>query len=159
MINARVIVYATIIQLAAFAIFDQGTSPISEATFRNIITVSMGPMIAVALAHTFAEVLDHQLARGNRFTWAEIGDLIKPNVQFLYVGLAPIVITLPLLFTSLTSNDVINIIFVFGVVSLFVWGFVAARSSGRPLRGQIIFSIAYGILGMLVVGIELLLGH
>jgi VIT1/CCC1 family predicted Fe2+/Mn2+ transporter len=159
MINARVIVYATIIQLAAFAIFDQGDTPITEASFRNIITVSLGPMIAVALAHTFAEVLDHQLARGNHFTWADVVDIIKPNAQFLYVGLAPIVITIPFLFTNFTNNDVINIIFVFGVTSLFIWGFIAARSSGRPLRGQIIFSLAYGILGMFVVGIELLLGH
>lgn len=159
MINPRVIVYATIIQLAAFAIFDQGDTPITEASFRNIITVSMGPMIAVALAHTFAEVLDHQILHGNRATWAGIRKLIAPNLQFLYVGIAPIIITLPLLFTDLTNNDVVNVIFVFGIASLFVWGLVAARSSGRPLRGQIIFSLAYGTLGIFVVGIELLLGH
>lgn len=159
MMNPRVIVYATIIQLAAFAIFDQGDGPITEASFREIAVVSLSPMIAVAIAHTFAEVLDHQIADGNRFSWQDVGELVRPNLQFLYVGLAPIVIAIPFALASASSDLVVNVVYAFGIASLFIWGFIAARSSGRPIRGQIIYSIAYGVLGLCVVAIELVLTH
>lgn len=159
MMNPRVIVYATIIQLAAFAIFDQGDGPVTEASFREIAAVSLSPMVAVALAHTFAEVLDHQIAHGNRFRWRDVGELVRPNLQFLYVGLAPIVIAIPFALTGATNDVVVNTVYAFGVASLFIWGFIAARGSGRPLRGQVLYALAYGILGLLVVGIELLLTH
>lgn len=159
MMNPRVIVYATIIQLAAFAIFDHGDGPVTEASFREIAAVSLSPMIAVALAHTFAEVLDHQIAHGNRFRWRDVGELVRPNLQFLYVGLAPIVIAIPFAVAGVTNDVVVNTVYAFGVASLFIWGFIAARGSGRPLRGQVLYALAYGILGLLVVGIELLLTH
>ena len=159
MMNPRVIVYATIIQLAAFAIFDQGDGPVTEASFREIAAVSLSPMVAVALAHTFAEVLDHQIAHGNRFRWRDVGELIRPNLQFLYVGLAPIVIAIPFAVAGATNDVVVNTVYAFGVASLFIWGFIAARGSGRPLRGQVLYALAYGILGLLVVCIELLLTH
>lgn len=159
MMNPRVIVYATIIQLAAFSIFDQGEGQVTEASFRAIAAVSLSPMVAVALAHTFAEVLDHQIAHGNHFQWRDVGELVRPNLQFLYVGLAPIIIAIPFALAGATNDLVVNTVYAFGVTSLFVWGFVAARGSGRPLRGQFLYALAYGILGLLVVGIELLLTH
>ena len=159
MMNPRVIVYATIIQLAAFAIFDQGDGPVTEASFREIAAVSLSPMIAVALAHTFAEILDHQIAHGNRFQWRDVGELVRPNLQFVYVGLAPILITIPFALTGATNDLVVNTVYAFGVASLFIWGFIAARRSGRPVRGQFLYALAYGILGLIVVVIELLLTH
>jgi len=157
--NPRIIVYATIIQLAAFAIFDQGTDPINDFVYRNIVVVSLGPMFAVAAAHIFAEVLDHQIGRGEYFRWREAAPLLRQNLQFLYVGLAPLVIALPFLLTDVSANTVINVIFAFGISSLFFWGALAARHSGRTPAKQLLFALAYGILGMLVVGIELVLAH
>jgi VIT1/CCC1 family predicted Fe2+/Mn2+ transporter len=157
--NPRIIVYATIIQLAAFAIFDQGNDPITDFVYRNIIVVSLGPMFAVAVAHMFAEVLDHHIERGENFTLQEARPLLKQNLQFLYVGLAPLVIALPFLFTDVSANTVVNVIFVFGIASLFFWGALAARHSGRTPAKQLAFALAYGILGLLVVGIELFLAH
>ena len=157
--NPRIIVYATIIQLAAFAIFDQGTEPINDFVYRNIIVVSLGPMFAVAAAHMFAEVLDHQIGRGENFRWREAGPLLRQNLQFFYVGFAPLVIALPFLLTDISANTVVNVIFAFGIASLFFWGALAARYSGRTPAKQLLFALAYGILGLLVVGIELVLAH
>lgn len=157
-LQPRIIVYATIIQLTAFALLGS-TEPVTRLAWQDLLLISLGPMFALALAHTFSEVLDHQIRASGHLAGQTLRKVITSNLQFLYVGLVPLVVALVLMPTEMTMNEAINIIFLIGVISLFVWGAVAARISGRSLGKQLLFGLGYGIVGSIVVVMELILRH
>jgi hypothetical protein len=156
-LQPRIIVYATIIQLASFAFFDAGGNPWSEDRFLTLIAVSLGPMFALAMAHIFSEILDHDV-RGI-LSRANLQEIFRSNIQFLYVGIIPIILAIPMSLAGMEANTTISTIFVAGVLSLFVWGGIAARLAGRPTKQQLTFAIAYGLIGCVIVALELWLHH
>jgi len=156
-LQPRVIVYATIIQLTTFAFFTIGDDAWTSDRFVTLIAVSLGPMFALAMAHIFSEILDQDI-RGV-LSRENLREIIRSNIQFLYVGVIPIILSIPLSFFGLSANNTITVIFIVGTVSLFAWGAVGARLAGRSLRQQLVFGIAYGFIGCGIVGLELLLRH
>jgi hypothetical protein len=156
-LQPRVIVYATIIQLSTFAFLNLGGIPWTGDRFVTLITVSLGPMLALALAHMFSEILDHDI-RGLLFRDTLI-QILRTNLQFLYVGAIPIVLALPTLLFGFYANTTINLIFLVGTISLFVWGAIGARLAGRSLKQQLVFGVAYGFIGCIIVAIELWIHH
>lgn len=156
-LQPRVIVYATTIQLATFAVLNVGDTPWTSDRFLTLLAVSLGPMLALAMAHVFSEILDHDI-RGV-LTRENLREIFRANIQFLYVGLIPIVIAIPLSLLEVSANTTILTIFIVGVVSLFTWGAIGARLAGRAFKQQLWFGFAYGLVGCLIVGLELLLRH
>jgi hypothetical protein len=156
-LQPRVIVYATIIQIATFALFQAGDGPWTSDRFLSLIAISIGPMVVLALAHSFSEILDHDI-RG-KLGRSGIRQILESNFQFLYVGLIPIVLAIPISLLDVTANTTVTLIFIVGIASLFAWGAVAARLAGRTLIGQLIFGVSYGLLGCIIVGLELLFRH
>jgi hypothetical protein len=157
-IEPRIIVYATIIQLTTFALIDTRNIE-GRISWENLFLVSLGPMLALALAHTFSEILDYHIRAGDRVSLATVRELATTNLQFLYVGVIPLIVAVILLPTDETMTMAVNLIFLIGVISLFGWGFVAARLAGRTFGRQLLFGIGYGIVGCIVVGMELILHH
>jgi hypothetical protein len=156
-LQPRVIVYATIIQLTTFALFAPGNATWTSDAFWTLTAVSLGPMLALALAHMFSEILDHDI-RGLLFRNTLL-EILRTNLQFLYVGVIPILLALPMRVFGLYANTTITLIFIVGTISLFIWGAIGARLAGRSLRQQLIFGVAYGFIGCGIVGLELLLRH
>jgi hypothetical protein len=155
----RIIVYATIIQLATFAVYTPGPVPFTFRIWINFLLVSFGPMIAVGVAHMFSDLLDLHLSQGRAMSWSTIRRLAISNLQFLYVGLVPLVLTAPFLLMDVIANTMVNLVFVAGIVSLFAWGLAAARHSGQSLRGQIGYGLGYAGAGFLITLLELYLRH
>lgn len=156
-LQPRVIVYATIIQLATFAIFTPGDAPWTSDQFGTLLAVSLGPMFALAMAHVFSEILDHDI-RGI-LTKHNLREIFRSNIQFLYVGLIPIVIAIPLSLLDVSANATISTIFIVGLISLFAWGAIGARLAGRTFKEQLAFGFAYGLVGCVIVALELILRH
>jgi hypothetical protein len=157
-IEPRIIVYATIIQLTAFALLDTRSIE-GRISWLNLLLISMGPMLALALAHTFSEVLDYHIRAGEHVSATTVRGVAVSNLQFLYVGLIPLLIAVILLPSDISMTGAVNIIFGIGIISLFGWGLVAARMAGRTLGRQLLFGLAYGIAGCIVVAMELILRH
>lgn len=157
-LEPRIIVYATIIQLTTFALLD--TRNIADRiSWDNLVLISLGPMLALALAHTFSEILDYHIRAGEYVSAATIREVTTSNLQFLYVGVIPLIVAVILLPTDETMTVAVDLIFLIGIISLFVWGAVAARMAGRSFGRQLLFGIGYGIVGCIVIAIELLLRH
>jgi hypothetical protein len=155
----RIIVYATIIQLASFAVYVPGPVPFTVGVWINFILVSFAPMIAVGVAHTFSDLLDMHIQQGSRFRWDGLQPLFASNLQFLYVGTIPVIITAPFLLGDVDGNSMVNLVFVAGLLSLFGWGFYAAQLSGRRLRARFGYGFGYAFAGLLVTILELYLRH
>lgn len=159
MFRPRIIVYATIIQLASFAVYVPGPVPYTFSIWINFILVSFAPMIAVGVAHTFSDLLDMHIQQGSRFRWDGLQPLIASNLQFFYVGMVPVAITAPFLLGDFSAESMVNLVFLAGLLSLFGWGFYAAQLSGRRLRARIGYGLGYAFAGLLVTILELYLRH
>ena len=158
-IEPRVVIYATLIQMTAYALFDVPDIPIALDGFNVLFWVAIVPMFALAVAHAFSEVLDLQIRLRRRMNWADVVVILHSNLQFLYVSLIPIILLSSAWLLGIGANSAVNIVLYFGLVSLTGWGAYGARQAGLRAWPCVIFGAAYACLGALVVVLEILIRH
>ena len=75
----------------------------------------------------------------------------------------PFVLTLlllvPMLILHVTANSAANVLLIMGTVNLVGWGTFAGRRVGLSWRGVLIYAIAYGSVGLIVVWVKYWLTH
>jgi hypothetical protein len=153
------IIYSTIMLMTAFAIFDEGTDPFDRGPLIELIGISLAPLFALTMAHAFSDALDLQIRNGRRLSWHDRRHLLAENLEYLYVGIPPILLTIALALLGWDANDVVGMVQLLGLASLFVWGVFAARKAGLGRWGQTRFGFNYAVMGMIVIGVELILTH
>ena len=158
-IEPRVVIYATLIQMTAYALFDVPDMPIAFDGFTVLLWVAVVPMFALAVAHAFSEVLDLQIRLRRRMGWGDVLVILHSNVQFLYVSLIPIILLCLAWLIGLSQKDAVNIVLYLGVISLAGWGGYGARQAGLRACPCVVFGAAYACLGALVVLLEIFIRH
>jgi hypothetical protein len=158
-IEPRVVIYATLIQMTAYALFDVPDIPIGFNEFNVLFGVAVVPMFALAVAHAFSEVLDLQIRLRRRMSWADVLVILHSNVQFLYVSLIPIILLSLGWVLQVHQSTAVNLVLCAGVISLAGWGGYGARQAGLRPWTCVVFGAAYACLGALVVGLEILIRH
>ena len=158
-IEPRVVIYATLIQMTAYALFDVPDIPIALDGFNTLFWVAVVPMFALAVAHAFSEVLDLQIRLGRRMNWADVVVILHSNLQFLYVSLIPIILLSVAWLLGMDENNAVNMVLYVGIVSLAGWGAYGARQAGLRLWPCVLFGAAYACLGALVVLLEIFIRH
>ncbi len=153
------LIYSTIILMTAFAIYDEGTSPLKTAAVIEIIGVSIAPLVALAMAHAFSDALDLQIRNGRRLTRTDRRHLIGVNLQYLYVAIPPILLTIALSIVGWDANDIVSLVQLLGTASLFFWGAFAARKAHLGRGRQFTFGFNYALMGLLVILVEQILTH
>ena len=158
-IEPRVVIYATLIQMTAYALFDVPDIPISVDGFNVLFWVAIVPMFALAVAHAFSEVLDLQIRLPRRMNWADVVVILHSNLQFLYVSLVPIILLSVAWLLGMSANSAVNIVLYFCLVSLAGWGAYGARQAGLRAWPCVMFGAAYACLGAFIVLLEIFIRH
>ena len=154
-INVRIWVYGTVTLMSVLAVFE-GWTDLSRVF--GVVLVVVGPMLALVLAHLFAEVLEFQIRAGHApsaMDWRHMGG---QSAQFLLVGLPPLAVFFVLigLFKASIATSIIIMLY-FGVISLGFWGWIAGRRSGYRGWRLIGAALAGFLIGFVVICLQLLL--
>ena len=153
------VIYATIILMTAFAIYDQGTDPFAAVPLVTMFGIALAPLFALAMAHAFSDALDLQIRNGRRLTGLDRRHLLATNLEYLYVAIPPIVLGSVLAVLGWQANDVVATMQALGLASLVLWGVYAARTASLGPWTQVRFGVGYGVMGLLVILVELILTH
>jgi hypothetical protein len=153
------IIYSTILLMVAYAIYNEGTDPLGTQPYLTLGALSIAPLFALTMAHVFSDALDLQIRKGRRLTGADRRHLLAVNLQYMYIAIPPILLITVLGLMRMPADGVIRIVLLLGLVSLGWWGYFAGRQAGVPRLRRWIFAVNYLVMGMIVIGIELLLTH
>jgi hypothetical protein len=153
------IIYGTIMLMVAYALYDEGTDPLGTGPLIELIAISFAPLFALAMAHGFSEALDFQIRHGRTLSWGDRRRLVVENSKYLLIAIPPIIIMTVLTMFSWHANDIIGLVQLLGLLSLSFWGAYAARKAGLGKGRQFVFAINYGLMGLFVILVELLITH
>lgn len=153
------LIYSTIILIAALSIYSEGEERIDTHTGLVLSAVLLAPLFALTMAHAFSDALDLQIKLGRRLTGRDRRHVLMSNLEYMYIAVPPLLLTIILGPTSLPGDTIIDIIVWLGIVSLFMWGVFAARKAGLSAWAQVRFGINYAVMGLIIVIVELILTH
>ena len=158
-LNIRVdrLVYTTITLISVLIIYD-GWNGLS---FRGVLTVILGPILAFFLSHLFGAELGTRVALGRPLTWRERRAAFVEESRFLIIAAPPVLILSVLRLAGVSYGRIIQVIVLTGVASLGFWGGIAGRRAGLTGWG-IVAATAFGlVLGVVVLALQAVLqpGH
>ena len=155
------IIYGTIILMTAFALYDQrgATDPLGPTSILALCGIVIAPLFALAMAHAFSEALDLQIRRRSTLTAQHRRLLLATNMQYLYLAVPPIIVMVVLSLMGMDPFDVIGVVEILGLVSLFAWGTYAGRKAYLSTGKQLLMGLGYMLTGATVIAIELALTH
>lgn len=153
------IIYATILLMTAYAIYDEGTSPLRRANYLELLGLSIAPLFALAMAHAFSDALDLQIRNHRRLTGHDRRHLLWTNLQYLYVAVPPMLLIIVLGLLQWDANDILGLVQTLGLLSLGWWGYYAGRKAqvSRPRRW--LFAFNYALMGLIVIAVEQFIAH
>lgn len=153
------IIYATILLMTAYAIYDEGTKPLQSGSYLELLGLSIAPLFALAMAHAFSDALDLQIRNQRPLTGHDRRHLAATNLQYLYVAIPPMLLITALGLLKWDANDILEIVQLLGLVSLGWWGYYAGGQIGRGRRRRWLFAFNYALMGLVVITVELILTH
>ncbi len=157
--DAHRVIYATIILMTSYAVYDEGTSRLRTASYIEIVAVSIAPLFALSMAHAFSDALDIQIRNGRRLSGHDRRHLAAANLQYLYVAIPPLLLIAALGLLGWEANVILELVQFLGVVSLFFWGMYAGRKAGVSRARRLSFGVSYGLMGVFIIAVELILTH
>ncbi len=157
--DAHRVIYATIILLSAYALYDEGTDPFGTVALVEMVAVTISPLFALAMAHAFSDAIDLQIRNGRRLNRHDRRHLAAVNAQYLYVAVPPTAIIALLSLLRWDANTIIEIVQLIGLGTLAFWGAYAARVARLGRWTQVRFAASYLVMGALVIIVELILTH
>ncbi|MFZ1114438.1 MAG: hypothetical protein WAN44_01250 [Propionibacteriaceae bacterium] len=134
------VIYTTITLMAVLIIYDGW----EQLRFWNVVTVIVGPILAIFLSHVFGAALGSRVALGRPLTRHEHRTVFAEECRFLLIAVPPLVILVILAVAGVSYTRIIQVIVLTGMLSLGVWGGVAGRRAG--LTGwPLLVPITYGL--------------
>lgn len=153
------LIYSTIILISALSIYNEGEGRLDTQTAAVLSAVIVAPLFALTMAHAFSDALDLQIKLGRRLTGRDRRHVLFSNLEYMYIAVPPLALTLILGPTELPGATIIDIILWLGLFSLFMWGVFAARKAGLGSWAQVRFGVNYAVMGLIIVIVELILTH
>lgn len=128
-----------------------------ELTLGGVVTVIVGPVLAIFMSHIFAAALAHRVTVGRPLTHAERRAVSVKELRFLFIAVPPLAILFVLAAVGVPYPRCIQVIVGAGVLSLGFWGGLAASRAG--LQGwQFLISVLYGFcMGAVILALQTLL--
>ena len=153
------VIYGTIMLMTAYALIDEGTDPLGGGAYAELVAITFAPLFALAMAHAFSDALDIQIRNSRRLNRHDRRHIAATNVQYHNVALPPILVMGLLTLLTWDANDIVALLMLLGAASLVFWGSFAARKAGLGRLRQLTFGITYGLMGVLVIVVELIITH
>ena len=158
-LNPHALIYSTILLMTAYALYDEGTASLVGGAWLDLVAIGIAPLFALTMAHAFSDALDLQIRYGRRLNGRDRRSLLAKNLQYMYLAIPTTLILAVLTLLHWDANDAVNLILLIGLASLFFWGSFAARKARLGWGRQVTFGLSYGLMGFLVVIVELAITH
>lgn len=153
--DAGVWVYGTVTLMSVLVVYE-GWGDLKRPL--GVLIVVVGPTIALAMAHVFADVLKHAVERGDTPVPGERRRILAHGLQYLLVGVPPLVV---LAVTSLllrqSAAESIRFMLLFGVLSLGFWGGLAGWRVGYRGWRLVASAVAGLLVGLTVMAFQIVL--
>lgn len=154
-LRPQAFIYATIVALASLAVYDdEDTGMMEPADAWSMTAVILGPLVALAVAHFFADLAEEQIVAGRAPTRAEVGHMVTDSLQYLYVAVPSVAIVWAAMLSGQIVDDTVTALYFCGVASLFAWGFVVAYKTHAHGWVRWALTLGYGMVGVLIVVAE-----
>lgn len=147
-------VYATVVLMSVLVVYD-GWQEL--ATFLGVALVLLAPMLALAVAHFFAEVLDAHARLRRPLTGKEWRHQVRHQVPVFLSSVPPLLVLAVGWKGSLDARTTIQALLWTGVATLVVLTSIAGWHAG--LRGWrwLLASVSGGAAGLIVISLQVLL--
>lgn len=157
--NPRVSVYAVVMLLVMYAVWEEPDDTFGLRAYITLVVATFLMLVAVALSHLLAELLDKQIRLGSKIDWSDLRRLVAINSQFLLTTI-PVAIALLLpLALHWSGESGADELIALGLAALLFWGILAGARVGYGLIGRAGMGLAYLAVGGIVVLMKLVIGH
>ncbi len=153
------LIYSTVILMTALAIYDPGPEASGQSVLVTIIGVTLAPLFALTMAHVFSDALDLQIKQRRRLSGRDRRHLLFSNLEYMYIAIPPTLLAVVLAFAGIGAITVLDAVLWLMLATLFFWGVYAARVARLSGWMQLRFGFSYGVMGLLIVLIEIALTH
>lgn len=147
-------VYGSIIAAAVIGAFhEESVSP------ADIALSLLGTMIVFWLVHIWAEFLGERIHHRTRFSFHRIAAIARAEWPLVEAGLAPSVALFLGWAGILSENVAEDLAITICIVQLFGWGLFLGLRASRSWRGAVAAGVTNGVLGLILVGLEITFVH
>jgi hypothetical protein len=148
------LVYGTVVLMSVLAVYDgwQGL-----ATFLGIVAVILAPLLALAVAHLFAEVLHAISELARPLTRAEWKHHVLDQGPWFLAALPPLVMLGIGWVSPLDALSTITLVLWTAVITLVAIAAVAGRRAGLTGWRWLLTAATGGLVGLIVIALQVLL--
>ena len=146
--------YARVVLMSVRVVYD-GWEQL--ATFIGVAVVILGPILALAVAHFFAEVLQGYAQFQRPLTGAELWWRVLDQIQILFAAVPSLIVLGVGWISPLNARSTITLLLWTGVVTLIGLAALAGHRAG--LRGWtwVLTALSGGLVGLIVISLQILL--
>jgi hypothetical protein len=131
----------------------------AHVSSRDITLTVLATMVVFWLAHSWAAVAGERIHTGHMLSLHRVRAIANEEWPMVEAGFAPL-IALALGWAGvLDAGTATTIALAIGIVQLFAWGFVLGRSVYHSWYGAALAGLANGLLGLVLVLLEVAVAH
>jgi hypothetical protein len=145
--------YATVVVMAVLAAY-QGWAKLS---FVSAALVVVSPVLAVALAHAFSELLQEHAVHQRTLTRAEWAAAVRRQLHLLLAALPPLVVLSIGRAGSIEVARTGAVVELTGMVTLMFLSALACRRAGFRGWKLVLGTLAGGVVGLTVIALQIAL--
>jgi hypothetical protein len=145
--------YATVVVMSVLAVY----SDWDRLSFARAAMVILAPVVALAAAHYFSEVLHAHAELQRPLTHREWVHVAVRQVQLVLVAVPPLALLCIGRVTDADVERVTLVILTSGSLSLVALAAVAGGRAGLHGWARFWMALAGGVVGVLVIGVQILL--
>jgi hypothetical protein len=145
--------YATVVVMSVLAAYKGW----SELSFPAATAVVVAPVLAVAVAHCFAELMHAHAVNQRPLTKPEWRAAVAHQPHLLLAALPPFVVLTVGRLTPLEAQDARVVVLGTGLITLIGLATIASRRAGYHGWQLVVASLAGGLVGLIVISLQVLL--
>jgi len=147
--------YGTIIVLATIV----GAAQAFKHGSGHIAILVLGTAVVFWLAHVYADAIADSLARGQRISWAELGEIATRESSIIEAAVIPVLLLAGGTLGLYSVHTAVWLAFVGGLVVLVTEGLAFARAERLGVVASLAVVGANLTLGLMLVALKLWVSH
>lgn len=124
----------------------------------DLVLVVLGTTLVLWLAHMWTGLVADRITHGAQFGMPHVRHLLREEAPLITSGLIPAAVVSLAWVDVLGHDAAVNAAIIIGLLELVAWGFLAARRIGSGLA-RVLAGLVFGLLGVGIVGLEVLITH
>jgi hypothetical protein len=147
-------IYGSIVATALIAALEE-----AHVSSRDVTLSVLATMVVFWVAHTWAAVAGERIHMRHRLSWHRVRVLATEEWPMVEAGFGPLA-ALGLGWVGLLDDGTAaKIAVAIGVVQLFAWGFVLGHRVYHNWSGAVLAGLGNGVLGLVLVLLEMAVLH